>query len=491
MSPNNWFAEYNFGRQAPFVGTRRATSAVLALCALVAIATPIGLRAQRVEPPSDSTARRFDGGSEIDSLIRFALATSPVIKAASGRLDAARHRIGPAAAWPDPMLIAGIVNQPLGKEAARLSAHGTPTAASGPDPMTMRMVGVTQTIPYPGKLRLERGIAERELDAASASVDVARRQVVRDLKAAYYEIAFLDHALAVIENSRNVLERMIRTTEARYGVGQSSQQDVLKARIDAARLAESASSLLEQRRAALARLNAILNRPSDTPLERADVPRAIERAAVGDSTREARFASAAFGARVGDSPLPTLGELQAAAIRNDPELREHEAMIAAQTARLELSRKSTLPDVDLSVQYGQRGGGLPDMLTATVSVPIPLQKRRRQDAKISEASSTLSSLHAEHEAKVNALRSEIARLVSELERERTQLALYRRAILPQARAAVTTSAASYQVGKAELPTVLDSQSTLFTYETDYYRALSDFAINLAELERVIGKEILQ
>ena len=80
--------------------------------------------------------------------------------------------------------------------------------------------------------------------------------------------------------------------------------------------------------------------------------------------------------------------------------------------------------------------------------------------------------------------------MSDLEQERTQLALYRKAILPQSRASVTTSAASYQLGKVELATVLDSQSTLFTYETNYFRALTDFATNLAELERVVGKEIL-
>ena len=354
----------------------------------------------------------------------------------------------------------------------------------------MRMVGVTQTIPYPGKLRLERAIAEREVDAANASLDAARRQVVRDVKSVYYEIAFLDRALAVIDESRAVIETLIRTTESRYGVGQSSQQDVLKARIDATQLAQSASSLLEQRRAAVARLNAILNRPSDTPIGRADIPQSVERAAVGDSSRETRFVSAALGARVADSPLPSLNALQDEAVRASPELREHEAMIAAQATRLELSRKNAFPDLGVTLEYGQRGGGLPDMLTATISVPIPLQKRKKQDEQVAEASSTLTSLHAEHDEKLNALRSEVARLMSELERERTQLALYRKAILPQARAAVTTLAASYQVGKVELPAVLQSQSTLFTHETDYFRALSDFATNLAELDRIVGNEVL-
>jgi outer membrane protein TolC len=50
---------------------------------------------------------------------------------------------------------------------------------------------------------------------------------------------------------------------------------------------------------------------------------------------------------------------------------------------------------------------------------------------------------------------------------------------------------SYQVGKGELLAVLENQATVFTYETDYFRALSDFAKNVAELERVVGEEVLR
>jgi outer membrane protein TolC len=166
-------------------------------------------------------------------------------------------------------------------------------------------------------------------------------------------------------------------------------------------------------------------------------------------------------------------------------------MIAAQAARLELARKSFLPDVDISVQYGQRGGNLPDMLTATLAIPIPVQKRRKQDEVTAEASTTLETLHIEHVAKVNAIRADVARLVTELERERTQLALYQKAMLPQARAALASSAAGYQVGKTEFRSLVDGQAMLFTYETDYWRALSDFATNLAELERVVGQEVIR
>jgi cobalt-zinc-cadmium efflux system outer membrane protein len=465
---------------------RRTAAAVINL----GIFAPLGAaNAQAADARQLATTGAADS-TGIDALVSRAVAIHPAIRAAAARVQAARARIRPAGAWPDPMLMAGIQNLPISRAEQPAAAHGTTPVATGPDPMTMKMLGIGQTIPYPGKLSLQRRVAEREVMVADAAAGAIAHRVVRDVKDAYYELAFLDRALEIVERNQGVLVNLIRATEARYGVGTAGQQDVLKARVEASRLAETAVSLAEQRRAVLARLNALLDRPSETPMSRAVVPATVVRAAVGDSAREVRFVSAALGARVADSPLPPLAELQKRAVHGSPDLREHGAMIDAQAARVELARKDYLPDFDVSLQYGQRTG-YPDMVTATVSVPLPIQRRRKQDQLVSAAGAELASLQAEHHAKQNEIRAEVARLVSELERQRAQLALYVRAILPQAQASLASAAASYQVGKVEFLTVLDNQATVFGYETEYFRAVSEFAKMLAELERVVGGEVLR
>lgn len=165
-------------------------------------------------------------------------------------------------------------------------------------------------------------------------------------------------------------------------------------------------------------------------------------------------------------------------------------MIGAQAARVELARKAFLPDFDVSLSYGQRTG-FTDMVSAIVSVPIPLQKGRKQEAYVAGERADLAGLEAEHHAQVNELRAEVARLYSEAERQRAQLALYVKAIIPQGRAALASATSSYQVGRTEFLTVLDNQATLFNYETEYFRALTDFAKTLAELERLVGEEVLR
>lgn len=414
--------------------------------------------------------------AQLPALVREAISVNPAVRAARNRIEAARARVVTSSLRPDPMLMAGIVNLPI-------------SGARFGDFMTMKMVGVSQTFPTGGKLSLRRSIAEREADVADANADVVKKDVERDVKSAFYEIAFLAQARDIVRRDQELLVTFIRIAEGRYSVGMAAQQDALKAQLEASRLSETAVQLAEQERAAKARLNSILARASDASVGSAAIPHSITDAAIANPS-EIRFESPALGSRAADSPLPPLIELQNSAVKNNPELRAQQAMAAAQAARLELTRKERIPDVDVGLQYGQRDR-YPDMVTATVSLPFPLQRRRNQDAFVGESRAELAALQSDYAARENAIRADVARAVSEVERERAQLALLVKVILPQSRATLNSAIASYQVGKVEFLTVLENQSTLFTIETDYARLLADFATSIAELERLTGAEIIQ
>jgi cobalt-zinc-cadmium efflux system outer membrane protein len=415
--------------------------------------------------------------SDLDSLVALATASSPALRAARARVDAARMRIGPAGARPDPMLMAGVQNFPV-------------TDPGFADFMTMKMIGVGQTLPFPGKLLLRTLAAEYEVAAATARLEAARLTVAREVRSAYYDLLFADQAFDIVRRNQEMLTALVSVSEAHYSSGTGNQADVLRLRVEAARLADEATVLAEGRRATVARLNAALSQPSDAGVAVPTLPERIAGLAVRDSATRIAFVSSALGSRVADSPIPSVDSLQAIANRHNPSLRAHEAMIAAQAARVELARKEHLPDFDVSVQYGQRDG-FSDMVTATVSIPLPLQKGRKQDAQLAEARSELAALEAEHHTMRNELAAKVVELHSALERGRSQLALYVKAILPQARATLSTASAGYQVGRVEFISLLEAQAALFEYETQYHRALTDFAKTLALLEEQVGAEVVR
>lgn len=435
----------------------------LALCALVA-ASPNALDAQRARPVDP-----------LDSLLAAARNNNPEIAAAQHRVDAARKRIGPAGALPDPMLQLGLMNMPILQPGLR-------------EEMTMNTIMLSQTLPASGRLGRERRIAEFESAAAEAALAAARLRVRTTVARAYYDIAYTERALDVLDKSRSVLSAISRSAEARYAAGIGEQRDVLRARVEETRVAEQAVELVEKRRALAAELTAALGHTDTLLIEGARVSARIAALAVAPADR-ITFVSQTIGARASDSPLPPLAELQERAMRSNPELAEHEAMIAAARVRADIAQRAHIPDLDISVQYGARVGN-PDMISIMVAAPLPLRRGARQNALAAAQKSEVLALEAEHHTQLNTLTAEVARLVADIERTRSQLALYVKAILPQGRAALESGTGNFAAGRGDIESVLENRNMLFEYELAYQRLLSDFAVLMAELERATGTEVI-
>lgn len=426
----------------------------------------------------------------VDSLVVRAVAASPAVRAADARIAAAQARVRPAGLRPDPMLMAGIQNLP-----AFSPGFG--------DEMTMKMVGVSQTIPVGGKLRAARSVAEAEVNVAAESRRAAVLEVERDVRLSAYDVGYVDRALAVVERNRSTLSDIISAAEIRFGTGTagggggamgaatgtSGLADILRARAEAAKLGEQAAMLREQRRAAVAAINARLGRPSSDSLGSVSIPDWIERAAVAADAGAVRFESAVLGSPAAGSPLPSVDSLQKLARAYSAEIRMPGAMIAVQALRADLAARERRPDLEASLQYGQRDG-MPDMLTATVSMPLQLRRKDRQDQLVVAERSELAALEAERALAVNRVNAEIARLYAMAERARTQLALNKTAMIPQAQLGVEAATVAFRSGAGSLRAVLDAQTMVFNSEIAYHQALLDFARAIAELNQVVGVEVL-
>jgi outer membrane protein TolC len=353
----------------------------------------------------------------------------------------------------------------------------------------MKTIGLSQRLPYPGKLSLARDVAQGEVAAAGAALEDLRLEITKEVRQSYYELAFIDREMEVVVRHSKVLSALVSAAAVRYSVGTTGQEDVLQAQVETAALAAEASQLAERRRGVLAELNRLSDRPPETPMDLVLLPERLASAAVRASPRVG-FVSLELGARVADSPLRPLEELLDAVVLNNPTLHEHLAQIDAQQARLDLARKASLPDFEVALSYGQRDNR-PDMMSLSVALPLPVNRGARQDAWTAEAQATLAVLHAEHRDHVNGLRSNVTELYSDLERERSNLELLTAGMLPHGTAALQAATAGFGVGRTDFRTVLATQTTLFQYETGFHRALTDFAKGVAELERLVGEEVLR
>lgn len=417
--------------------------------------------------------------ADLPPLVEAARADSPEIGAADRAVDAARARAGASGVLADPRLAVGVTNALVSDP------------LSSDDMMTMRMVQFGVVLPYPGKLDLEKEAARWMLSAAEAERRGVELRVVAEVKGAYYEIWFLDRALDVVRANQELLSEFVAVTGVRYGVGTGGQADVLKAQVERTRLGDELLDLERRREAAVAELNALLDRPSRTAVSAPAFPEDVERAAIPPPGSEVRFTAIARGeAADAGGPIPDLATLQRVAEQSNPRLRAQAARVEARRAAARLAHLAAFPDLDLILGYGQRSGR-DDMASIMVSVPLPIFKGRKQDAFAQAADAEVAALGAERAALANEVRADVARLHAALLRTRDRVALVRDGVLPQARASLESALAGYRVASVDFLTLVDSQATLFRHELDYQDLLAGFGRDLAALEQTIGTEVLR
>ncbi len=391
--------------------------------------------------------------AQLAALLVEAGQNNPDLQAARREASAARSRISPAGALDDPMLEAGVLNYPVESRSFKT------------EDMTMKMIGVTQRLPYPGKRALRRDVAEREAQAAERGLEELANRVRRDVKVAYYELGFVDESLRLAERNRRTLEQYLSIAEARYGVGQGSQADVLKAQTQVSKMLEELIKLGRERPT----LEAELNRAAG---------RAAAPAAINPPPAQARDVALDFEA------------LRAAARAKRPQLLAQERMKERSLKAVELARKEYYPDFDVRISYGQRDNAADmrreDMLSFTVAINLPVWRESKRDPRVAEAEAMRDQASAMYQARLNELDAMLRQQVAAAGQALKSVRLYETGLLPQARLTADASLAAYRVGRVDFFTLLDSRMTVFNAETAYAASLAAYNKALAEIEFLVG-----
>jgi outer membrane protein TolC len=382
-------------------------------------------------------------------------ADNPMLRAARLRAEAVRSRESSAKLPPDPQLRVGVMNASLPGLETDMPTSMAPS------------IEVMQMVPFPGKLGLSGEIARQETAIAGAEAREAAWMARTRAAAAFWEIHGADRQLEAMRRTLRLLEDFEKVSRAMYSAGEGQQADVLRAGVEVARMRADIERMSAMRAGAVARLNAVLDRPAETPVAAVATP------ALPDE-------------------LPSAETLREWAAAGRPLLQRSSFALEQAEARRSLARRELWPDLSIGVQYGQRdagGMGTERMGSVMLGVSVPVFASRRQLRMREEAAAMEEMAGAELADARAQVHARIVELLAELDRARTLTELYRTEVLPQAGAAVQSAYSSYRVGSVDFMTLVDAQMTLNEYEQELHRLHADFGVMLAELEMTIGREL--
>ncbi|WP_304053231.1 TolC family protein [Nitrosomonas communis] len=389
------------------------------------------------------------------NLITEALQNNPEIQAALREREAAEQRIFPAEALEDPMLEAGVINVPL---------------ASSPfnrDDMTMKMIGLSQRFPFPGKRTLRKEVASKEAEASEYGYQETVNRVVRDLKIAYLDLALTLEMTRLVEKNKLILENFTHLAVDHYEVGMGTQADAFKAQTQVSKMQDELFRLEREQ-----------------PMVEAELTRAL-----GRHTQVVALLPEPLQIQEVSLNLESLREL---ALAQRPQLLALQSLAARNKKTVDLAQKEYLPDFDVRLSYGQRDRMLdntqrPDMVSLTVAINLPVWRSSKIEPRIAESQAMHYQALDLYQVQSNEIAAKLRQQVVTAEQNLKSARLYQTTILPQARLTVESALAAYKVNRVDFLTLLDSQMTVFNYEISLATAIANHNKALAEIDWLTGK----
>lgn len=328
--------------------------------------------------------------------------------------------------------------------------------------------GISQMFPWFGKLKLKESVAYENAQVAKARYDAIKVKLFYQVKVAYYEYYFLSRRITVVEENLELMKYLENVVRTRFKVVESNHPDVIRAQVELGKLDDQVRSLKDLKTPLLARLNALLNRPMDAPVEWKtpimDIPSKID-----------------------------VSSLETMLKNSNPELKTLQHVIAKERESIRLSRKDYYPDITLGLDYidtDKRSGASPsdngqDAVAVGFSINLPINKDT-YDANVRGSIASFGAALKNREDRENSLSVQLKTAIYHYEDAIRKLDLYRDTLLPKATQSLKATEASFRAGKSSFIDLVDAERVLLEFKLASERAVTDHAIRLAEIEMLVG-----
>lgn len=380
----------------------------------------------------------------LEDALRLALENNPELHASSGRIDAASGRAYQAKRWSNPELT--------------LSAEDWPLNGGRGFPDSKQTMGMAQTIPFPGKKKLEFQVGASGVRVSEAELSLRRLELVRDVKTAFYQVLAAERLVEVAGELVKVAESSAATARKRVAAGAAADQELLRAEIPLEQARTEWAGFQRDLAAARQTLALLLGRP--------DLSEAPVSGVLADS---ASLALLDQGPGQWLASHPSVVAAKAGRDRAELELRR---------ARLE-----PYPDVRMEVSGGRIGESGQSIIQLGVSVPLPIIDRAK--GKKQEAQANVRIAEADQVVIEQRLLRAWATASKQFRTALEQVTTYRERILPKANEALRLVRTGFEQGKFGFIDLLDTQRTTAEVRLAYERKLLELNIAQAELESLL------
>jgi outer membrane protein, heavy metal efflux system len=385
------------------------------------------------------------------ALIAEAQQNNPAIKAADRAIVTSQYGPAQASALPDTEVM------------VQHFTVGSPRPFAGYSNSDFAYIGfgASQELPYPGKRALRADVAKHDIAISGAEKNSVVWDVLTRLKLAYFQLGASQRIISILEKNQQTAEQIEQASEARYRVGEGTQEDVLRAQLQHTKLLNELSMQRRESAQAQVALKALLNRTSESPDVIAE-PLSVR-------------------------PLPSADTLSATLREKNPDLQTSSERISKGQAAVELAKREKRPDFGVQYMWQHTASNFRDYYMGTFSIKLPNRSRVR--AMEGEAEAKLAQAQAEKESRLKQMQSDLGEQIAIAQTSEQQLKVYEDGLIPQSEAALNAGLAGYRTGKQEYQGLLASFADTLQLAIERERTIAEHESAIARIEALIGEEL--
>ena len=148
----------------------------------------------------------------LQDLITEATKVSPRIKMLQSKFDLAKSNIEIGTNLPDPVLTLGLVNMP------------TNSFSFTQEPMTGKIVGLSQAIPFPGALSSASNVKAVDTSIVGQETLDLQNKIREDVSDLYYSIQVIREEIKLSRESIQLLNQISNVVKRKYEVGNADRK---------------------------------------------------------------------------------------------------------------------------------------------------------------------------------------------------------------------------------------------------------------------------
>ncbi len=408
----------------------------------------------------------------LENSISLALSQNPYYLASQERVDAASSRVREAAAQFFPSLNA----QALQNLDEKVFVLEFPSFIPGGKPQRVA-IDFTKTYQFSlnfslplftgGRLSSGYRSAKYNLMSSEEAVRQTSQETVFNVKRGFNNYLLAKELVKVTEEALDLAEKLLQNVRNMAEVGMASRLDLLRAEVRVDNLKPPVIRAKNSVALAEISLKTLLGLDVSQPVE-----------IVGEMTY--------------DPVEVNLEECEAKALANRPELNQLDYQKKMATEMARIARADYFPTIAISGNYNYWANFLnfkrdnwQNFYSFNLVLNIPIFNGLSTPARVAESKALIREIEFNHKGLINTIKFEVQSAFLNINEAKESL-LSQEKNIDAARESVRVAELNYAEGLVTILDVGSAQVALSEAQINYLRALYDYVISLAQLEKAMG-----